>query len=254
MEAVVLEKKYKELVNEYELLHLLYHRNRNQHGSAEWWNIFNIIHRQLRHILKLLVDLQNLKTKKTVADRKQRVYLAIKYLIIKKIFTRGYYQFNGIIALGQYITLGLALVGSLGKIHELLLEFEGVKEVLRDGRQLVDNQQPVAGSLKGVVDGDDLGEVVDLQPEKRKHEHDEVQEPLYIYDTLPKTKKQKQKENPTKPKKTHSGNSSLDDALGESSKKKPKEKKSSIRDIFGDSKPKKKKKKTRKNDIDDIFG
>lgn len=254
MEAVVLETKYKELVNEYELLHLLYHRNRNQHGSAEWWNVFNVIHRKIRHILKLLVDLQYLKTKKTVEDRKQRVYLIIKYLINRRIFTRGYYQFNGIIALGQYITLGLALVGSLGKIHELLLEFEGIKGVLRDGKQLVENKQPVTGSLKGVLDDDDFGEVVDLTAVKRKYEHEDVQEALDIYDTLPKPKKQKFKENVTKPTKPLSGKSSIDDVFGNPPKKKPKEKKSTISDIFGDSKPKKKKKKSKKNDIDDIFG
>lgn len=261
MEAVVLEIKYKELVNEYEILHLLYHRNRNQHGSAEWWGVFNILHRQLRQLIKLLVDIQHLKTKKTVDNRKERIYSIIRYLINKKIFTRGYYQFNGIIALGQYITLGLALVGNLAKIHQLLLEFEGVHSKLQTGaKKAIELQKKtVAGTLQQENDlGEELGEVIQ-EDKKRKQGNTEV---FDVFSSLPKSKKQKKKNLSTEKadvfgsearkdsfsEKTKKEKKSMDDIFGDKSKKKKQKK--AIDDIFGDSSEKQKESKS----MDDIFG
>ncbi|KAK9365592.1 hypothetical protein V1509DRAFT_632799 [Lipomyces kononenkoae] len=39
------------LRNELEILHLIVHRNRNQHRQAKWWKYVNIIHRNLKNLV-----------------------------------------------------------------------------------------------------------------------------------------------------------------------------------------------------------
>lgn len=108
------------LINEFEILHLIYHRNYNQHRLQVWWKYFNILHRKLRLISITLLEAVNSKDREVRSKRKDEGLDLICYLFKKNILKRAYFEFNGIIALGQYITLGLALIGSLSKIYCLL--------------------------------------------------------------------------------------------------------------------------------------
>lgn len=96
------------LQNEFSILHLIYHRNRNQHRALVWWRYFNMIHRYIRKILDLHGKNRNAMAK--VIHELQR----------KKIMDKAYWEFNSIIALGQFVTLGLTLVGLLAKIWSIL--------------------------------------------------------------------------------------------------------------------------------------
>lgn len=53
---------YNQLLNEYRLIHLLYHRNINQHRVTRWWSFLDRIHRHLRKILLLMEDIEEVKT------------------------------------------------------------------------------------------------------------------------------------------------------------------------------------------------
>lgn len=48
---------YNSLLNEYQILHLIYHRNLNQHRVSTWWKYFNLLHRHVRKILCLMDDI-----------------------------------------------------------------------------------------------------------------------------------------------------------------------------------------------------
>ncbi|CCE86072.1 Piso0_005721 [Millerozyma farinosa CBS 7064] len=118
----------KELTNEYYIIHLIYHRNRNQHRLSVWWKYFNIIHRKIRQIVKLFIDRDEANNQKTRSLKENEIVNVSNYLIRKKVISKAYYEFNGIIALGQFLTLGLALVASLSKINSILIKIKGVNQ------------------------------------------------------------------------------------------------------------------------------
>ncbi|EAZ63124.2 predicted protein [Scheffersomyces stipitis CBS 6054] len=110
------------LTNEYYILHLLYHRGRNQHRLTVWWKYLNILHRYVRKIIKLAVDIARIKSKAKKEHKQKQIVDIIVYLDSRKVFTKAYYEFNGVIALGQFINLGLTLVGNLTKIWAILMQ------------------------------------------------------------------------------------------------------------------------------------
>lgn len=122
----------KELTNEYYIIHLIYHRNRNQHRLLIWWKHFNIIHRKLRQIVKLFIERDEANNQKKKTLKENEIVKVSNYLIRKKVLSKAYYEFNGIIALGQFLTLGLALVASLSKISSILIQIKGVNQDSKD--------------------------------------------------------------------------------------------------------------------------
>lgn len=183
------------LQQEYAILHLVWHRNKNQHRALHWWRYFNMLHRHVRAILNAHL----LRMPAQVATR-------IARLRRKKIMDKAYWEFNGIIALGQFVTLGLTLVGALAKIWSILCP-AGVKRA------------PLAGHQAGVtpIADDDMGEEVlpNALPEPQR---------------LPPIPKQ-----PSSPKPSALLKRLLDinDISGKKRKKKSKKKRSEIDDIFG---------------------
>lgn len=71
---------YHQLLNEYQLIHLLYHRNINQHRVARWWSSLDILHRHLRKILLLIEDIEEIRTLRRLSS--------IKWVKNKKSFTK----------------------------------------------------------------------------------------------------------------------------------------------------------------------
>lgn len=51
---------YLSLLNEFRIIHLLFHRNKNQHRVAKWWCHLDILHRHLRKILLLMEDINEI--------------------------------------------------------------------------------------------------------------------------------------------------------------------------------------------------
>ncbi|QLG73885.1 hypothetical protein HG535_0F03970 [Zygotorulaspora mrakii] len=105
--------QYLKLLQEFRLLHLLYHRNKNQHRVAHWWRYINILKRNCSEVLEVI--------QKKVIDKE--FDFAKLYQIInkfkKKILPKIYYEFNGIIALGQFVTLGVILVCLLSRVYAI---------------------------------------------------------------------------------------------------------------------------------------
>lgn len=189
----------KKVRNEYELLFLNYHRNKNQHRSATWFKYLNLL---VRHLRKLLLS-------KSVKYQKKSIAYLNNHIIPKL-----YYAFNGVIAQGQFITLGFSLVGSLSKIYGLLCDLEEKSSATS-----------IQSLLQLPIDAEqDIGEEIEISSDGLIKESAFKAEQIVVL---------KEKDKSLTSKKRVS---------------------SSIDEIFGPDKKKKKTKKKKKSLIDDIFG
>ncbi|GME88149.1 unnamed protein product [[Candida] boidinii] len=252
------EESLTQLTNEFEILHLLYHRNKNQHHSSIWWSNFSILHRKLRIILLDLIDINEVLTKKTISklpasqrnpfksgkskkttaktastgvnnnnnkkkklnskdckrilnQKKKEILHVAKYLIADKI-PKCYDNLYSIIELGQYITLGFALIGLVSKIYYILQRIEGLETVDKK------KKLPIKGKTKNKIDdalSEEVGEMITIidnddddggAPVLEKQENQKVSK-------ISKGSK-KQKENTTK---KETKGSFLDDLFGNTS-------------------------------------
>ncbi|CEP23762.1 unnamed protein product [Cyberlindnera jadinii] len=126
-----------ELQHEFSLLRILYHRNKNQHRVTTWWKWLNSLKRTLTKVLCL-------------PDR-LRLQPLVKKLKLH-IIPGCYRAFNNIISLGQFVTLGLVLLGLLARINKCI-----------DGLGVVYETKPVVSKLEIVPTDDDLGQVIETE-------------------------------------------------------------------------------------------
>ncbi|ODV97908.1 hypothetical protein PACTADRAFT_401 [Pachysolen tannophilus NRRL Y-2460] len=137
----------KSLTNEYEILFLLYHRNKNQHKSSKWFKYLNILVRYLRKLLLLLLP------KTRGKNLKERQLGIVKYLL-RYIIPDSYSAFYSILNLGQFITSGFALIGCLSKIYGILIE---VKDNSKENISKIGIRQEI---LDFAVNRQDIGEEI----------------------------------------------------------------------------------------------
>ncbi|CCK67973.1 Rmp1p KNAG_0A02840 [Huiozyma naganishii CBS 8797] len=128
------------LQQEYRLIQLVYHRNRNQHQSARWWNRFNMLKRNCDAVLRELMRGD---------PHVVRMYRLLGSL--RKQLPQTYYAFNGVIALNQFVTLGVVLVGLLSRVfalyNQITDEFTEQFKALACKRRVTSSQiQPVTPS------------------------------------------------------------------------------------------------------------
>lgn len=196
-----------ELASETEILHLIYYRNKNQHRQASWWKFLSILRRKCQQLV--------------VGMSEKSDSSALTKFILDKILPSAYIHFKGMVAQGQYINLGFALLACAAKIRALLLSIKETKSGERNNKGKT--MQPVSGGL-------DLGETLSRDAYVSKQKADADQISLLLKDT---------EENKS---------DKLLKSKDKSTKSKDKEKKSNDKE-----RPKKKKKKS-KNAIDEIFG
>ncbi|CAH2352854.1 ribonuclease MRP protein subunit Rmp1p [[Candida] railenensis] len=192
------------LQNEFYILHLLYHRNKNQHRASCWWKYLNMMHRHLRSILKLH------------GSNSPEVVRAVQDFQRRKILDKSYWEFNSIVALGQFVALGMTLVGLVARVWVILDEISPRDMVgLADGPaiasvsaskanaaagigknfqgpQLQSNVEVDFGEELTVSDSSILSEPVAPAPSKRAHELDEFSGPVKKK-LKPREKKKKKK-------------------------------------------------------------
>ncbi|KAI5949146.1 RMP1 [Candida theae] len=124
-----------DLSNEYYILNLLHHRSKNQHRQQHWFKYLNITYRNLRKVLKLQIDIDrlattlssgsvNVKTESKINYKRSQISRLSNKII--QVSRDAYWAYNSILVLGQYITLGFALIGNLAKIVSLLGKIQGV--------------------------------------------------------------------------------------------------------------------------------
>lgn len=162
---------YNKLSNEYGILHLIYHRNANQHGSDIWWKDFNILHRKLRMLLALALDCRqltgggdlrkltrirwnklgrprigtrhlNARQAQAQIARTHTQILALTRYIRGKLTPGLFRQCYLILQTGQYITLGFALLALISRINYLLGELATAFESAEKPKQIAPSSQP----------------------------------------------------------------------------------------------------------------
>ncbi|KAJ8145649.1 hypothetical protein OY671_001269 [Metschnikowia pulcherrima] len=116
------------LETEFGILHLIYHRDHNQHHVATWWKHFNQLHRNVRKILRLTYEFDNEPKHKLKHKLRQEALGIARAMIKKRLFTRCHYSFSGIVALGQFVGLGLTLIASLSAIHSIIVSMDGITQ------------------------------------------------------------------------------------------------------------------------------
>lgn len=190
-----------------------------------------MIHLNIRKILKRAYNMESAK-KIRVKDKLRLEALAIaRYMLRKKLFTKAFFEFNGIIALGQFINLGLALLGATSSIHSLLNEIEGLNY-----SNCKTNASKKTGTEITGHDDDDLGvevEVATVETPKVRDLEEDNGIPQFKLDLKERREKKR---------------------TAEGREKRPKAEKDDMASIFGATGSKKKKKKKKKSAMDDIFG
>lgn len=81
-----------------------------------------------------------------------------RHMIRSGFFQKASYDFNSIVALGQFVTLGMVLVASLSAIYSVVAEIEDSGKDVRDRAHDLKVQSAKSESLK--ADIDDIGEEV----------------------------------------------------------------------------------------------
>ncbi|KAA8917118.1 hypothetical protein TRICI_000790 [Trichomonascus ciferrii] len=97
------------LRSETEILHLIYHRNRNQFKRTKWWTQFSILHRRCWQLVELVETARDSDKLKSIV-----------HFLNKKLIPSAYRSFHNVLAQGQFVTLGLAIIALLARIRHLL--------------------------------------------------------------------------------------------------------------------------------------
>lgn len=177
------EIHFQQLVNEVGILQLINHRNKNQHRLLTWWKYFRLL---LSHLKKIIL-LQD--------SESSNQQIVINKLFQKLIISKCYYEFNGIIALGQFLLLGLTLISSLSKVHEILQSYRIQKSGYKtENITLVDEElgeeielpQTTEKSVD-VLDQPNITRSISPEPELDSHTH-----------SKPKSKSSKKRKNEDK--------------------------------------------------------
>ncbi|KAK9459479.1 uncharacterized protein V1516DRAFT_612239, partial [Lipomyces oligophaga] len=107
------------LNSEYELLHLIIHRNRNQHRMQKWWKYVSILHRKIRLLLhsdsQFLINLPLAEVPDPVFDEVE----CCRYLVYK-VIPKAYGAFQRLLASGKFVALSLVLVAITCRIFSIL--------------------------------------------------------------------------------------------------------------------------------------
>ncbi|KAJ5147729.1 hypothetical protein N7526_001081 [Penicillium atrosanguineum] len=90
----------KEILAVYSILHLVYHRNKNQHQRAKWW-------KWLSALKRITLDLGSTDSAKAAACRQH---------LASHLSPRCYMAFSTVIADNQFATLGVVLLAALARL------------------------------------------------------------------------------------------------------------------------------------------
>ena len=150
------------------LLHLFYHRNKNQHRRSTWWRHFSIFRRHLSHLLSDYASLLSVPSTNLERTRKKARDQTIRARIEQRL---GFWQnvlvprwsraFGQVVVDGRFAVLGLVLMSILAAVCAgvgLVARFEElgqveVERVLEEFGREVWGGEAVGVSVEGEVEG-----------------------------------------------------------------------------------------------------
>ncbi|KAI5849481.1 hypothetical protein DFP73DRAFT_295400 [Morchella snyderi] len=162
-----------DLQPESDLLHLLFHRNKNQHRSGKWWKWFGMLRRSIRKLLN---------PSEEDGDANKRVEYMRRVLV-----PSCYSAFTSVIADTQFAPLGLTLLAILARVHAIVgpekkeapvVEVKEVKVVVGE------TSYQKMETLMELADGEeDFGEAI-VRGEEPVEEEEEEDEEIVVEETV----------------------------------------------------------------------
>ncbi|OXV11279.1 hypothetical protein Egran_00961 [Elaphomyces granulatus] len=93
----------------YSTLHLIFHRNKNQHGNTRWWKWLSMLRRL---VLRLLLALES--------DGKGDKVAALANHLQRHLVPRCYVEFSTIVTDGQFSPLGTVLLALTARLRKAI--------------------------------------------------------------------------------------------------------------------------------------
>ena len=224
------------LRDDLDLIHLLFHRNKNQHRLLKWWQWIATLRRNLS---KLLFEHDLITTAKTTPNRNTAVanYKARLAFMRKIVVPSAYAAFGTVIAMKSFAPLGLVLTGVLARVWKIIKPTE--EELEAAERELAAQVAPPA-TIRATMAGLDaeMGVVISREAYGRiENSGDEVE--VFVSNAESNrgaVKVQAGKNLASVERKDRNEKTSMTDALRESSSREKKEKKKKKKEKY-DPKP-----------------
>ncbi|KAL4998987.1 hypothetical protein BDV10DRAFT_59802 [Aspergillus recurvatus] len=206
-----------ELFRIYSMLHLIFHRNRNQHGRTKWWKWLSILKRAVRN-LTMSLNSSKQGDFRTSAEPYRR-YLA------DRVLPRCYLAFSIVIADVQFSALGTVLLATLAQLSKST----GIDKEFKLLSPVETSHEPVPFSHTGApTEMEDIGEALSRPVEESEvvqdFETQQTIQPVLAVSDKPSAYKTL---DTTKPKKKE-----MEKKKQQKEKKKKKQRKNAIDDLF----------------------
>ncbi|KAF8538221.1 hypothetical protein BDD12DRAFT_885819 [Trichophaea hybrida] len=125
------QTQLKLLRDDRDLLHLLFHRNKNQHRLLKWWQWISTLRRNLN---KLLSEHDLITSAKTTPSRNVAVAMYMQRLgfIRKVVVPSAYTAFGNVIAMKNFASLGMVLMAVLARVWKVVKPTEEEMEMEKE--------------------------------------------------------------------------------------------------------------------------
>ncbi|KAG9235507.1 hypothetical protein BJ875DRAFT_542060 [Amylocarpus encephaloides] len=216
----------------HQTLHLLHHRNKNQHRLTKWYKYFSEFR---RHSQKLISEAQNYISARNLSKKSKfteaaEVKLKGRLEFCCSMVERWYFAFSTVVADNQYASLGLMLIGCLARFQsvtrDLCDEYGFEIEVLGDETMNEAGEVPVLQAEQEGAKEDDLGEII-----SREDVVEGFDDSVLVQDETPPDVKSEKKK-----------------------KRKKAEEEIVVEEVTPEKRQKKKKKRKKGDAFDDLFG
>ncbi|KAL4801734.1 hypothetical protein BDV18DRAFT_72992 [Aspergillus unguis] len=138
-----------ELLHIHSMLHLIFHRNRNQHGRTKWWKWLSILKRT---VWNLVISVQS-----SDAGASRSSAESYKRYLSDRILPRCYVAFSVVVADLQFSALGTVLLATLAR----LAKSTGIDKELKSASWIEDPRKHLTSlQSKTLKDKEDIGEAL----------------------------------------------------------------------------------------------
>ncbi|KAH8431217.1 uncharacterized protein LDX57_008879 [Aspergillus melleus] len=132
----------------YSTLHLIFHRNKNQHGKTKWWKWLSILKRATLSLARSLRH-EALRSSANETSSMYRQYLATDTI------PRCYLAFSTVVADVQFSTVGTVLLATLARLAKVTGIDKQLKTTFRADRASKSRAPSIGPQIN-----EDLGEVL----------------------------------------------------------------------------------------------
>ncbi|KKK25066.1 hypothetical protein ARAM_003138 [Aspergillus rambellii] len=102
-----------EILRIHSMLHLIFHRNKNQHGKTKWWKWLSILKRVVWNLAV------SLNSRPSISSRTESPAEFYKQYLATRVVPRCYLAFSVVVADSQFSTLGTVLIATLARLSRI---------------------------------------------------------------------------------------------------------------------------------------